>query len=442
MCKPDRDDEADAGCESADDKSKPEETMVLDDIRRFGGLEKDENIPPIWMDEELYLCSQKRSGNVCSCHRNGWSEPCFLPSEWSGNKDTASLTKPDDFEPNGSEPEFELETVELVSVQPFSNSEDNFGKRGEVKNNDGWEEGVKLHPSWRKRRGKKRCGHQRRGKGRKRRSKYFKPDNNLTITLNNCRGWISKKESFEEMLNETKAVIALLNETLLRGKANVSMKGYHTVSRNRKEGGGGGISTSVVNELKQKSVTVKESEEDDEFLVTRLEHCSPALSIINWYGQQEQKTDPKVILATWRRIQVELEEIKKRGDYTLIAGDVNRKIGSGEHGVDGNSEKTSEGGELLRDLLATKDYILVNNTELAEGGPWTWEDPKDRRKPWKDRNKSCLDLIIVCKRLLPFIKCLKIDSKREFSLKRAGWKDGKCTLSFIICRPLHIDSEY
>ena len=232
------------------------------------------------------------------------------------------------------------------------------------------------------------------------------------------------------MLDNTKADIAMLNETLLRHGNKVFMKGYHTVSRNRKVGGGGGISTSVVNHLKQKSVTIKESDEDDEFIVTRLEHCSPAMTIINWYGQQEQRKDPDQILATWSRIKYELEAIRTRGDFALLVGDMNRKIGNGELGVEGNSGSTSLGGDLIRELLATEDYILVNNTDLAEGGPWTWEDPKDRKKPWEERNKSCLDLVIVCKQLLPFVKNLKIDSRRDISLKRPGWKKGKKTLTY------------
>ena len=287
-----------------------------------------------------------------------------------------------------------------------------------------------MPPGWKRGRKKKRCGHQRRGKGRKRKSKFCKSDNILTITVNNCRGWKSKQVSIEEMLDKTKADVCLLNETLLRHKNKVFIKGYHSVSRNRKVGGGGGISTSVVNELRQKSVTVKESDEDDEFLITRLEHCWPALSIVNWYGQQEQRKDDDDILATWRRIKNELEAIRTRGDFTLFAGDWNRKIGNGKLGVKGNDERTSLGGDLVRELLATEDYILVNSTDLAEGGPWTWEDPKDRGKPWEERNKSCLDMVVVCKRLFPFIKSLKIDSKREISLKRPGFKKGKKTLTF------------
>ena len=294
----------------------------------------------------------------------------------------------------------------------------------------GWEEEEMVPPSWKVRRRKRRCGHQRRGKGSKRKSKFFKSDNILTITLNNCRGWKSKQESIKEMLDKTKADIAMLNETLLRHGNKVFIKGYHTVSRNRKIGGGGGISTSVVNDLKQKSVTIKESDEDDEFIVTRLEHCSPALTMINWYGQQEQRKDPDQILATWNRIKGELEAIRTRGDFALLAGDMNRKIGNGEWGVDGNYESTSLGGDLVRELLATEDYILINNTDLAEGGPWTWEDPKDRKKPWEEKNKSCLDLVIVCKQLFPFVKSLRIDSRRDISLKRPGWKKGKKILTY------------
>ena len=57
----------------------------------------------------------------------------------------------------------ELETYESSSDHPFSNLENINGLRGGDNFNDGWEEGDKLPPGWRKRRGKKRCGHKRRG---------------------------------------------------------------------------------------------------------------------------------------------------------------------------------------------------------------------------------------------------------------------------------------
>ena len=56
----------------------------------------------------------------------------------------------------------------------------------------------------------------------------------------------------------------------------------------------------------------------------------------------------------------------------MIIGDMNRAIGSDEHGIPGNKDKVSYGGELIREMLKNEEYVLLNSLSLVEGGPWTW----------------------------------------------------------------------
>ena len=185
----------------------------------------DDFLPLEWKDADFYLCRERRSGKKCNCYTNEWSGPCFLPAGWKSEpaslaagseSDTADAahepTNTDAKPSEPSEPTADKQDDAAVSLAPASGvGKDSVRTRGE-----GWEEVEKVPSSWKKRRRvKKRGGHLRRGKGKKRKSKFYKTDNKLTITLNNCRGWISKKESMEEMLEETKDDIVLLNETLL-----------------------------------------------------------------------------------------------------------------------------------------------------------------------------------------------------------------------------------
>ena len=103
----------------------------------------------------------------------------------------------------------------------------------------------------------------------------------------------------------------------------------------------------------------------------------------------------------------------------LLLGDLNKQIGSDKWGVKGNNDKVTYGGQLIRDFLASKEFVLINNMDVAQGGPFTWQDPAD-----PDR-KSCLDLFICSVDLQPYVKSLVIDSKREFSIKRALFSQGK-----------------
>ena len=95
---------------------------------------------------------------------------------------------------------------------------------------------------------------------------------------------------------------------------------------------------------------------------------------------------------------------------------MNKHIGCDELGVKGSHEKISFGGELIRDFIASGDYICLNNSHKASGGPFTRFDPSN---PEKKENMSCLSLVIVSKKLEPFIEKLEIDYNKTFSPIRA-----------------------
>ena len=69
------------------------------------------------------------------------------------------------------------------------------------------------------------------------------------------------------------------------------------------------------------------------------------------------------------------QEAHIRGEEVILLGDFNKQIGSDYLGIEGNKQIISYGGQLVRDLLASENYVLVNNTKMSSGGPWTREDP-------------------------------------------------------------------
>ena len=64
---------------------------------------------------------------------------------------------------------------------------------------------------------------------------------------------------------------------------------------------------------------------------------------------------------------------------------------------------------MVRDLINTGKYTLINGTKKCKGGVNTRIDPSDSRKG------SCLDLFIVSQELEKYIDKLEIDEKRIFS---------------------------
>ena len=152
-------------------------------------------------------------------------------------------------------------------------------------------------------------------------------------------------------------------------------------------------------------VRVAEGREGNEYIITRLDHISPPINIINIYGDQE-KADKEIgrkekVLESWNRLLQDLKEIESRKEHLLILGDLNRKVGTGILGIEGNNPNISFGGQLVRDLL----YVLLNNLPVATGGPWTWVSRSDPLV------RSCLDLGIVSSGLAPFVSNFVVDSK-------------------------------
>ena len=96
--------------------------------------------------------------------------------------------------------------------------------------------------------------------------------------------------------------IVTLNETGLRSRNKASIPGYITFTRNRKVKAMGGISTSVRDNLKHNAMNIKEGIDDDEYMITGLDHCTPALSVVNIYGEQECRVGREEIRDRWDRL--------------------------------------------------------------------------------------------------------------------------------------------
>ena len=120
------------------------------------------------------------------------------------------------------------------------------------------------------------------------RGKYNRKQKLFSILLANIRGYKSKEVSLKKVINKVRPSLVLLNETLLVGNTKVSITPYTSWCKNRKEKGGGGILTAVAQQYKDSAVGAGEGEGDDEYLITRIECFSPALNIINCYGEQRK----------------------------------------------------------------------------------------------------------------------------------------------------------
>ena len=239
--------------------------------------------------------------------------------------------------------------------------------------------------------------------------KIFENSGNLNIIHSNIRGLNSKVLSLQSIMKVKDADVVIVNETQLVGKKKVEIPGYKCYQRNRTGIGGGGISTYVRNSLVKDTLELFKGAENDEILITRHSQFHIAVNVINFYGSQENRSTTDQTMDLWANLLAEIAKIEAKGEFVCLIGDFNRHVGDI---IPGNKDKQSFGGKLIRDLIDTKKYVLVNATTKAVGGPYTRYDPAD---PTNDSKKSALDLCVVSSELFDYIEKLVIDKTFTFT---------------------------
>ena len=212
--------------------------------------------------------------------------------------------------------------------------------------------------------------------------------------------------SLNDILGKVKPSVVTLNETFLKNKRKLNIKGYSFFNLNRDCEDGGGVATGVLNSDKISVLKVFEGKNDLEIIVTRHGQFSFPINVINVYGQVESRSNLDEIRERWGIIYDQIMKIESRGELLVLIGDLNTHLGELIPG--NNSRKLSEGGKLLKDFLESDKYTLVNATEKVVGGPFTRVDPGNGQK-------SILDICIVSNELYKYIEVLSIDSKREIT---------------------------
>ena len=101
------------------------------------------------------------------------------------------------------------------------------------------------------------------------------------IYHNNLRGFESKKDSLTAILNQVKPNIVTMNETHMNGNKKPELYGYFSYSRNRPDKSMGGVATCVSYKELGNTISMKYSEGNQEYIITRHGQFYKPISIIN-----------------------------------------------------------------------------------------------------------------------------------------------------------------
>ena len=103
-------------------------------------------------------------------------------------------------------------------------------------------------------------------------------------------------------------------------------------------------------------------------------------------------------------MEVVIEAESRNESVVIIIGDLNHQVGKV---VPGNTEKVTPLWELVKQLIDTNKYILLNTTEKFSNWPWTRIDPAN------SETKSVLDLVLVSKNLYQYVESMMRNDRFE-----------------------------
>ena len=129
-----------------------------------------------------------------------------------------------------------------------------------------------------------------------------------------------------------------LNDTALKGNRKINLPNFFSYCKNRLKNKGG-VATVISNTLKNNTVKITEGDNDEEFIVVRFNHTTPAINVVNWYGCQEGRSTKNKIMEMWENLRKVLDDILSKSEGLILIGDFNRAMGSDKMlGIIGNKE--------------------------------------------------------------------------------------------------------
>ena len=248
----------------------------------------------------------------------------------------------------------------------------------------------------------------RRGYGNKNRNKNNKEKNKqLSIVGTNSAGLNSKKESFFSIINIIKPSIITVQETKHSKFRTLKIPGYQTFERIRNGKSGGGLLTSIINDLNP--VLIFSANDNIELLTVEVKVGNDKIRIINGYGPQEHD-DTNSILIFWQEFEAEVIRAKDYNRNIIVQMDANAKLGS--EVIYGDPHKMSNNGKLLNDIIERQDLVVLNALEICKG-------TITRERNFENKSeKSVIDYILVSRDLVQFVTEIKIDEEKEHVLAR------------------------
>lgn len=247
----------------------------------------------------------------------------------------------------------------------------------------------------------------KRGYGKKNKRKNNEKNINLTIIGANANGLKAKKESLFNIINEIKPSIITIQETKLRKSGQIKIPGYQNFERVRTGISGGGLLTSVLEDLNP--VLIATSNDEAEIITVEANLGTERIRVINAYGPQEDD-ETQHIHSFWQQVEEQVLQAKDDNCFILIQMDANAKVGN--EIIKGDPHKMSNNGRILLDIVKRQNLQIANSQHTCKG-------TITRQRILENKTEqSVIDFVIICAKLFEYLLETRIDEDKVYALSR------------------------
>ena len=223
---------------------------------------------------------------------------------------------------------------------------------------------------------------------------------------------MSKLRSFEKLLEDENPTVFCLQETKIRKSNQItqSCRNYTLYELHRKNSNGGGLCIGIQKDLK--SVWISQGDDEVECLAVEIWADDFPVRIVTGYGPQLNDSEERK-QKFWEYIEKEADNADKAGAGFILQMDSNSHLGKEIIKEDVNEQNAN--GRLFASFLERMPQLtLINSLPLCEG------IITRMRKTIRGVEMSILDVFVTCDKILPYIKKMKIDERRENTLTNFG----------------------
>ena len=237
--------------------------------------------------------------------------------------------------------------------------------------------------------------------GRKNKKTAANYEAQFKVYYNNINGFMSKRESLNQILDTETPDIVALCETKLGAKSKPQIQGYETEYLNLSRGKEGLlVAVKEGTSISMENMTNDKECEDRNILAVQLKYANCSVRVIVCHAPQE--TDKlEVRQQFFERLKLEVERGEINGDYILLVGDMNGRLES-----ENETNLDSPNGELLKSLV-DEHHLKVANFHSNSLGKWT-----RIQQTKKGEKKSVIDYLLLDEGLCSHLTEVIVDESK------------------------------